>query len=329
MTQAEWGADLLNKVAAEHWADEAEGDHEQNAPAEEEPSGTPDEPQGPDEGEEAPEPDESGETPEAAPDESTGTPPESPATPTAQDVWEYENGLRIDREQAQVYAEFERFLLENPQVAEAISNAVNTQRAPAAPTAEQTGPQKPAPPSAPPEGLDLDDPAVRILWEELQTQRAATQQVNDLIARHEQQLSQQNQATTESLINRASLEFQKAHSLSNDEMTKIKDAAGRLQVLPSLMQPLDPFTGQPRRVDPMQAIDQAFNIAYWQMPELRERELQRVTKEAREDRKRKTKLSALGGSSGSTPRSTSVPNDPKARRDAMIAEVAGFMEAPS
>lgn len=327
MTQAEWGADLLNQVAAEHWADRAEEDHDENA--EDNPDAAPDEqapdePQEPDETGPESEPGESGETPETAPDEPSGPPPESPATPTAQDVWEYENGLRIDREQAQVYAEFERFLLENPQVAEAISNAVNAQRAPAAPTAEQT-PQSPAP-SAPPEGLDLDDPAVRILWEELQSQRAATQQV---LARHEQQLNNQNQATTESLINRASLEFQKAHSLSNDEMTKVKDAAGRLQVLPSLMQPLDPFTGQPRRVDPMQAIEKAFDIAYWQMPELRDREMQRVTKQAREDRKRKTKLSALGGSSGSTPRSVNVPNDPKARREAMIAEIAGFMEAPS
>lgn len=304
---ASWGTDLLNKFAAEQIADPQE--------PEEEPS---DEPVEPEEAPEEEEPEEEPESPET-PEEPGEEEPEVP--PPGAEAWTYDDGLRIDRNQARVYAEFEQFLINNPQVAQAISQAIGAQPEPA----------RPSEPQAPtvPEGLDLDDPAVRALWNELVAQREMVAKTNDLLARHEAQLTQQNQSTTESLINNASLQFAKEHNLSDTEMQRVRDTAGRLQVLPSLLAPTDPLTGVPRRVDPMAAIQEAFNIAYWQLPELREREMQRLTTKQREDRKRKGKLAALGGTSGSVPRQVNVPNDPAARRKAMIADVAAMMETPS
>lgn len=303
---ANWGTDLLNKLAAEEIANQD--------PAEEE---APDEPQEPDETGPDEEPEEEPEGPET-PEEQGEEEPETPA-PSA-DAWTYDDGLRIDRDQARIYAEFEQFLINNPQVAQAISQTIGAQGEPAKPE-----PQAPAVP----EGLDLDDPAVRALWNELVAQRDLVARANETLQRHESQLTQQNQSTTESLINNASLQFAKDHDLSETEMKRVRDTAGRLQVLPALISPTDPITGVPRKVDPMAAIQEAFNIAYWQLPELREREMQRLTKKQRDDRKRKGKLAALGGTSGSVPRQVNVPNDPAARRQAMIAEIAGMMETPS
>lgn len=245
--------------------------------------------------------------------------PAPPAADPDPNLIEVADGLVMTKEEAASWANFQLYLRENPHVAEAVTAALESAENPPAPTA-------PAP-SAPttrevPEGIDLDDPAIAALWGQHTATLDHIARLEATVQAHDQYVNHSSQQQMESLLNQARATYKEKHNLSDEEMTRVYDVAGRLQVLPALLSPVDPLTGTPRKADPLAAMQEAFEMARWSIPELREREMQLKVDEQKTTTKRKQKLSSLGGSSGSSPRTVPEPKTQSERRDAMIAAVA-------
>lgn len=275
-----------------------------------------------------------GDTGEAAAEGSVegATPPpaaeETPPQVDLNEVIEIAPGVEMTRADAARWASFQGELQENPELAQRVAAALRAGYAgegtPQAPPAAPPAPPVDETPQ-PPEGLDLDDPQIAMLWQQHVDNQARYAQLEQRLLIHDEHIANTQRQTTESLINTARTGFQEKHHLSDTEMQNVYDLCGELQVLPALLSTTDPATGQPRQVDPIAAMDRAFDIARWQIPELRQREIDAQLEQAKTDTKRKKKLTSLGGSSGSAPRTTQVPNTPAGRREAMIREVAGMM----
>lgn len=224
-------------------------------------------------------------------------------------------------DEIQSFVQLRDYLSANPVVAGEIAGVLEraaTGQPPAAPTPPPT-PETPQPP----EGLDLDDPQIAALWNQHLATLETVKQIQERQQQYDHFVTQQRMETTQSLLNQAREAFSKDHELSPDEMEKVVALTGELQILPALLSPTDPVTGLSRTVDPIAAMKQAFEVARWNIPELREREFRAVVDDGKADNKRKAKLSSISGSSGSTPRTAAaVPKDPAERRAAMVAEVA-------
>lgn len=261
---------------------------------------------------------------DAPPDGGEGEPatppppePEPPSEPPPEDVWEFDGGLTLDKETARSLAEFNAFLNANPDVAEAIRESVQAKYQPQQPT------QPPPEPEL--EHLDLDDPNVKFLYENYQKQQNDLAQAMDVIRRHELQLTTQTEATATSIVERAVTSFKQEHQLDDESMQQVRQIAGQMNIVESVFAPEDPITGVARRVDPLTAIEKALDIAYWSIPEYRDREINRQLEANRQDQEKKRKLSSLGGSSGSVPREQQTPTTKEEIHAAMIREVAQHM----
>lgn len=261
--------------------------------------------------------------------------PADAAAQLAQDVIDLGDDLTLSRDEARQWAQFGQYLRANPDAAARIAasmeadaeaaEAAQAQASTQATGAPQTGSQTPI--LEPPADLDLDDPAIRLLWDQHVATQTALTALNERVQYNESFVTRQQQENTESQLNTAQAVFSEKHHLSADEMARVRQVAGNLGVLPSLLAPFDPVTGAPRQVDPLKAIGEAFDMALWAIPEMRERELESRVEENKADNKRKQKLSSLGGSGGTGPRTPAAPSrDPAVRRSQMIAEVANMMQ---
>lgn len=250
------------------------------------------------------------------------------------EVWEWDDGFQLPRSQARALAEFDAFLAANPELAAQIAGVVQGQyqlvpygsgEPNAEPVPTTPALSTPTQQQGPPPDLDLDDPQVKLLWDTIQQQQAALAAQQQRLQSHEVQLSTQTQATTQSLISKAEQSFKTDRSLTDEQMVKIREVAGRLNVLPSLLSPVDPITQLPRNVDPLKAVEQAFDIAYWQLPEFRNRQVQATVDQTIKDNTRKAKASSVGGNSGSVRRTpVTKPKTKEETRQEMIREVAGY-----
>lgn len=282
-----------------------------------EPSGEGSEPSGGEEGAE-------GGDVEGAPSSApSGDEPPEPTEPTMLDLGD---GVQITLDEARTLQGFGQFLRENPEIAGRVAavleggdEASGTHTAPT---------RAPVPtgftPPEPPEGIDLDDPAIAALWNQHVDTLAAQTRMEEMLRQHDDWINRSSRETLQSLTQEARQSYQTEHNLSDAEMAKVYEVAGSLQVLPSLMQPTDPITGVPRAVDPMAAIKQSFEIARWQIPELREREVQLLVEQRKPEEQRKKKLSSLGGSGGTAPKTKPEPKTEADRRAAMIEQVAAY-----
>lgn len=256
---------------------------------------------------------------------------ETPPPVIYPEFFEIDEGLKLDRQTALSYAQFEAFLAENPKVVEAIQQAVLaaqgadsepiTSPAPASATPEQQA-------STPPPNLDLENPEVAYLLEQINEQKKLTQEALDLVKRHESQLTTQTEATTQSIVDRAKASFQQERGLTSEQMDNLSKIAAQLNVLEGQLSPVDPVTQLPRKVDPLAAVEKALDIAYWTIPEYRDKEISRRLDANRKDQQKKQKLSSLGGSSGNTPREPQTPQTKEDIRNAMIREVAQAIGTP-
>ena len=256
---------------------------------------------------------------------SAGSVEPEPTTSPSTDEWSWDDGFKLTKDQARYYAELESFLYANPAAAEAIRNTLQTQQGQQ--TQATTSPKEEKPAATFPE-IQIDeftDPTVRALYERMQQQEQELAQLRESTTGITDYVSTQQQQTAESLMNRATASFKEQHSLTDDEMGRLTEITARLQILPALMSPVDPISGQVRKVDPLAAIEEALNTAYWQIPEFRDRAISQTIEANNRDRQRKQKLSSLQGSSGSVPREAPIPTTEHERRQAMIAEVAGLM----
>lgn len=251
-----------------------------------------------------------------------------PTTPEPAALWEFDDGVKVSREQAHTLAQFDAWLAANPEMAQQIAGVVQGQYTlvPRSPSGEETDVRTPSPtPASAPDDLDLDDPVQKRIWTELQTTRAQLDAASEILTRHEQQIQNTTQNTTTALVNRAAQEYATQHNLNSDEIQQVREAAARLNIIESLMNPYDPITGLPRQIDPVDAIHKALDTAYWTVPEFRQRAMQEAMKNRVTDLRKKQKLTSLGGTSGSVPRQPATPATEQERREAMIREAAAMM----
>lgn len=254
---------------------------------------------------------------------------ESPAPPPPEsypDTFRLDDDVEVSRETLLAYHAFEQFLEANPKVAEAIQQAVVGEQAPPSETPAQG--QTPAPQPSPTPDFDLENPEVKWLLERLESQDKKLADALESISRHDAQLTTQSEAQTKSIVDRAAVSFAKERGLTEEQVTGLRDIAASMNVMEGLLSPIDPVSHLPRKVDPLAAVEKALEIAYWSVPEYREKEIERRLTVQREDTKRQSKLSSLGGSSGSTPREQPAPQTKKELQDAMIREVAGYIGVP-
>lgn len=204
-----------------------------------------------------------------------------------------------------------------------------TQTQSPAPAANVPPPAAPAPFPAvePPPGLDLDDPAIRTLYEQHLAQQQRVQNLEAFV-QSQAQVQQANQAAqSTAMVRRASESFRQAHNLEQQDIEKLSNIAGRMQLIPALMSGTDPYTGLPTRPDPLAAVERALEIAYFATPEYRDRENAAATARAKENATRKQRLAAVQGSSGSVPRtSPQPPTNEQDRRSAMVRDMAAMMD---
>lgn len=117
-------------------------------------------------------------------------------------------------------------------------------------------------------------------------------------------------------VETAAARVKERYGLEDEDMERLTLHTARLQILPALMRQ----TG-----DAATAAEQAMELAYWQIPEFRDRELARRSQSTLEQQKRAMKASRLSGSSGSAPRNGSTPRTREERMAAMTQEIAQLM----
>jgi hypothetical protein len=232
------------------------------------------------------------------------------------------DGLQLRPEEASALKEFYEFAQENPQAMAGIDAYLSGDYVlTPAQQAQQMQAQQ-APPNGngyePDEEDDWDDedipPGVRARLDQMQAQMAQQQQV--LISQqHVAQTAQQRAANED--IEMAASAYGDRRGLSEEEMSDLQNATGRLGVLPALV--------AKHNGNRIAALDEAFELAYWQTPEFRDREITRQAETSTKDRQRTTKAGKLSGSSGSQPREPQTPRTAEANREAMIAEIAQSM----
>lgn len=231
-------------------------------------------------------------------------------------------GLTPD--QIQAYQQFDGILKSNPALSQLVTGVLTGDIS--LDQAQEIAQQVTVPPAeTPPPDLDLDDPAVKHLYDQSVAQARELQALNERLSNHDDFLNRQRQETSASLVNRAKASFQQRMELDDVQMGRLEQIAAGLQILPALAQGFNPSTGQYESPDTLAAVERALEVAYWTQPETREREFQRQVSQRATDNKRKQKLAAVSGNSGSVPRSLPAPQTQEGRRQAMIQEVATAM----
>lgn len=120
-------------------------------------------------------------------------------------------------------------------------------------------------------------------------------------------------------ISTAAESFRDAHGLSEAEMSQLMRETERLQILPAIASETDPF-GQPKH-NSISAATEAFDRVYWATPEFREREMAKVQGASAQDHRRQRRHAALGGTSGSVPRTNPEPKNQEEAFQQMVAEL--------
>lgn len=266
----------------------------------------------------------SGETQETPSEEVA--PPPTVETPEAPTTLTLPDGSELPLEAAQRYVGLDKYFEENPQVVHllrGIADGSLTVSPVGQPAESATTEGKRTPETvALPEDIDPEDPGIKFLLGRLAEADQRYEQVVGRLDSIEPQLQQQTANNAQAIVHRAARSFQSDRGLTDEQMAKVQEHAASMQVLPALMSPVDPVTNLPRQVDPLAAVEQALDMAYWQVPEFREAEIQRQLTQKKEDDTRKAKLGALSGNSGSVPRTKPEPKTPEEMRQAMIEELA-------
>lgn len=166
---------------------------------------------------------------------------------------------------------------------------------------------------APPPELDLEDPIARYVWTQTQAHAAEVQALKQTIdAQNETQRQlQANQAAVGLAAARNNVA--QRYGLNPDELAQVEQTAGRVANLQGL---INEEGGSIER-----AAVRAMEVAIASDPQMRNRLIQPTESQA--DKTRKTKLSALAGTSGSAPRTEpATPLSNKQKVEAMAADIA-------
>lgn len=175
--------------------------------------------------------------------------------------------------------------------------------------------QEPEPEPEPEPDLEelISDPVLRREFENLRSwRREAEQQLQALNATREDEQRVQMQ----NAISDGTARFRDQYGLDDEQIRNLTAMVANGNVLGALVQQ------QGANAD---SVFSAFETAYWSTPEYREREVFRRMATDRQAKQRQRKAAALGGSSGSVPR-TKDPKSPEERRAAMVADIRQAME---
>lgn len=203
--------------------------------------------------------------------------------------------------------------------------------APPAPFQPAIQPQQPFQTSTPPgvpaglDQLDLEDPAIKFLWDTIQGQQAEIQRTRQTVEQTQQLTAQQVSQQVNDQYEVAAKGFKTKYELEDKDLTHLSEVAARMGVMPQLLSGVDPLTGLPVRPDVIAAVDRALEIAYFTDPTYRQREWERQGKQRRSDAQRQQRLAAVSGSPASVPRTSPAPTTAEGRKDAMLGEVASML----
>jgi hypothetical protein len=274
------------------------------------------------------------EEPEAEPP--LGEPPAPPPSPT-----EVPDAITVGdqvftREQLEAFARFRSDLDRDARLQELLTAYYTGQLPqPAAPAA----PPVPTAPSAyvpsaqaPPLGQLLsftedDDPRFVQLMQVVQAQQQQIAQLAQATENVAQSNVARSNADMQALVDRAANSFKEQHSLTDEEIQRLRLSASRMNSMESLMRGFDPITGAPQRPDILAATDRALEIAYYADPQLRQRMIDEAIAANRERNRHRQKLAGVGGSSGSvsrTPQEAPRPGS-QASHNAMVEEVGQML----
>lgn len=174
-------------------------------------------------------------------------------------------------------------------------------------------------PTPPPE-LDLEDPNVKLLWEN-QVQMARV-----LDAQRQQLLIRQNSEITGE-VERAVSDWQNKYKLDDKILSTLREEAAKTGIAAAMSTPIDQG-GQGKSI--YEGINAAMESAFWSNPTLRSQYLlaqEEASKSTKTAQRNKTnKLSALSGRGGS-PAKTKAPTQmtKEERQAAVIAELTEAM----
>src|SRR5215471_8569742 len=176
---------------------------------------------------------------------------------------------------------------------------------------------------APPPQLDeYTDPHIRSLYEQNAVLNQRIEALSRVQAQNEEQLNQSQLRHYESLVEGVVSQFGSQYSLPPDVLQSVRETAARLGAANSYMNGVHPITGLPVRPDPAEAVRTALSIAYYSTPSARDLEQQRILQRSQSDAQHRQRLSGVGGSAASVPRTPPAPTTPSDRNAAMKQEVA-------
>lgn len=234
-------------------------------------------------------------------------------------IFEVAPGVAISRDQALSFYQFDALLKGRPDLVGKIQDIINA-------PAGETVVQEPTPVS-----LDIpeeyrDDPAFKAIYDAYTAQNTRLGEMQQRLDQLQNVSVDREREEFRVLIDTQTARFQQEHSLSNEEMQKVTQTATNLEVLPKLLTGIDPITGEAGPRDRGQAIGRALEIAYWYLPEMREKALHGQVAERAKSTQRKQRLAGVsGGGGGSVPQNTDPRKmNQQERREAMIREVAGL-----
>ena len=243
------------------------------------------------------------------------TPEPTPVT-SATDEIDLGNGVKVTREQALAYYQFEQRLQQDP-------NLMPYIQAYGRPPVTQ-----PTTPATPPVELDLDDPGIKYLVERQAELERQLTQLNQVAIQTQGIVTTDKEAQMRAFTERAVTSFQAQNSLTDTEMEKVRTAAGNMNVIDTwLNYGRHPITNEPVANDPLAAIECALNIALSAMPDVQDRVRNQAAQKQLDNKQRKQNLQKVGGTGGSSPRTPPAidHNDKVGLRAAFINDVRGIM----
>jgi hypothetical protein len=229
-----------------------------------------------------------------------------PAADTDSDLFVTVRGQQVPIADIERLHEFDQFLRSNPDAAQRVQAAVSKPVVP-----EPAAPAEPANEVAtPPEFLDLDDPVHKFLWEQSQTQQKELLSIRQAdIARQQEEINRRAVADMDVALTR----FRSAHpNFNDDQIESLRQHSASMNIIGAVMATTpDPVSALVRVLDLGAMDNEDLRTIYLAPPETPKETTQRQKSSSR-----KGKLNALGGSSGSVPRTSSSPR-PMSDRDAI------------
>ena len=152
---------------------------------------------------------------------------------------------------------------------------------------------------------------------------ALNQRIAELDEKQQTQAMQAQEAQiaeAEAGITLGETQFRDKWGLSVEETSQLEEQVVRMGIFPQMVQQADSYA---------EATENAFEIAFWNHPELRQRATQFFAAEqsdvAREKEARKTRAGAVSASGGTMPRTEPEPSTYDQRQKAMISELKQHM----